>query len=140
MPLITLTTKADWHPFDGRRGNDFARPAMIAMFAEALPALFVANILDLHMDANTPEAGVQVTHRNFHHRDVNTPDMWILIEFSEGNLSDTVQRYVASKVKDLLLNWFLKKAPEILTIDYAVDVRWSPSHGFLKIGDTTIDW
>ncbi|MEI7819168.1 MAG: hypothetical protein WCI47_03550 [bacterium] len=138
MPLIQITTKSKFHPRDDELPN-LPQQAMTAEFADVLPALFVARTGIFMMDMNTPEAGVQVTHRKFHKRDVNAPDLWILIEFSEGNLSEIEQIEVTGRVKAMLLGWFRENGYNIPT-DYAVDVRWNPSHGFLRIGDTVSDW
>lgn len=138
MPLIQITTKPDYYPADYRR-DDTANQSMTGEFAEALPALFVSHIVDFHMDADTPVAGVQVTHQKFHRRDVNAPDMWILIEFSEDGLDEAQQTEATGKVKKALLDWF-EGNDYTLPDDYACDVRWSPSHGFLRIGGTVAEW
>mgnify|MGYP006321332593 FL=1 len=139
MPLVQLTTTRAYHPADGPADLDTAEQAMIVKFAEALPELFVGNTADLRMDADTPKEGVQVSHKRAHSRDVNAPDLWVLIEFSEGNLTDEQQTEVTGEVKSLLLEWFGDNSYAVPT-SYAVDVRWSPSHGFLYINGTAADW
>ncbi len=139
MPLIQITTKSDYYPSEEPSGIDLRPQKITGDLADALPKLFLANVQPFQMEADTPEAGIQVTHRKFHRRDVNAPDMWILIEFSEGDLNDTEQTEVTGKVKEMLLNWFRENNYELPT-DYACDVRWSPSHGFLRIGGTVAEW
>lgn len=141
MPLVQITTKNRYHPVASSYGSDSQR--MITAFADALPALFVNNTSKLCMAPDTPEAGVQVTHKLFHQHDVNAPDLWILIEFSEGDLTEVQKTKIVGYVKMLILGWFRDysfyhdcKIPD----SYACDVRWSPSHGFLNIDGEQYDW
>lgn len=138
MPLIKITTKPPYHPQDDPE-DDTSDQAMVAKFAEALPDLFVANVEDLHMDPDTPAKGVQVSHKLAHARDVNAPDIWVLIEFSEGEVNDDDQVEVTGNVKEILLEWFVDNGYAV-PADYACDVRWSPSHGFLHIDGESLDW
>jgi len=112
---------------------------MTVELARALPGLFVAKAAKLHMEPGTPETGVQVTHKKFHGRDVNAPDMWVLIQFIGEDLTEVQQTKVTGRVKKLLLGWF-RENDYTLPVDYACDIRWSPSHGFLRIDGIEVDW
>jgi len=139
MPLIQITTIPGYHPPNDLSGLATISEWMIAEFASALPQLFMDNIEALHMDPNTKKVGIQVTHQKFHPLDINVPDVWILIEFSESDLNDVEQTLATAKVKELVLHWF-EGSNHMLPTDYACDVRWSPSHGFLRIGDVSAEW
>ncbi len=136
MPLIQITAQPDYYPSDDLSVVNSPHQEMVAGFGNSLPALLVAKIDDLHMDADTPEAGVQVTFHKFHSRDVNAPDLWILIEFSEDGLDEVQQTEATAKVKQMLLDWWGDDLPA----NYACDIHWSPSHGFLRIGGIVADW
>lgn len=138
MPLIDLTTSPGYHPAE-KPELDTLDQQMIAMFGEALPRLFVRNTGLLLMDADTPPEGVQVSHKLAGPRDVNAPDLWVLIEFSEDGLTEVQQTEVTYQVKKLLLGWFSDNGFAVPR-DYACDVRWTPSHGFLCIGGVKADW
>lgn len=138
MPLIQVTSKPPYHPAE-KPGLDTVDQLTIAMFGEALPRLFVDNTDILLMGTDTPLEGVQVSHKLAGPRDVNAPDVWVLIEFSEDGLDEAQKTEVTAEIKRLLLNWFRDNGFNRPT-DYACDVRWSPSHGFLRIGGVLVDW
>ncbi len=138
MPLIKITTSSAYFP-EGGSSIYTPHQKKTAKFAASLPAIFVKNEAKLYMDHGTPEKGVQVTIEKFGEADVNTPAIWILIEFSEGDLTDEMQLEATGVVKGLLIQQFAEFGyPHDL--DYACDVRWSPSHGFLSIGGEKLDW
>ncbi len=136
MPLVTIKTS---HAYFPQGGSGFYTPDQkkTAKLATSLPAIFVKNEAKLYMDHGTPEKGVQVTIEKFGEADVNTPAIWILIEFSEGDLTDQQQLEATGVVKELLVQQFAEFGyPH--NLDYAFDVRWSPSHGSLSIGGRSL--
>ena len=135
MPLIQITSQHRYYPA-AQRGSGTISQMLTADLARALPELFVSKSDKLHMEPGTLEAGVQVTHQKFHGQDVNTPDIWVLVQFSESGLTKKQQLKAKSQVKKLLTTWLGDNMPE----NFAVDCFWGPSHGFLNIGGKIIEW
>jgi len=144
MPLVTITTKHALHPVDSILERDRAKKETRPMratadFARALPRLFVSNKEALDLDPDTPEKGVQVTHRQFHAQDVNTPDMWVLIFFNEEGLTKDEQKEVTAKIDEIISIWF-DENNQAAPYDLAVDCLWGTNHGFLYMGTEVIRW
>ncbi len=138
MPLVTITTTPMYHPRAySNKGSALQR--RIGNFGRALPGLFIANKEELHLDADTPEAGVQVSHKQTHGQDVNAPDVWIVIQFSELPLTDMQTAKVIRLLKKLIASHLNMGNPNA-NIDIAVDCIWGPTHGFFFIGGVKAEW
>ena len=150
MPLVTLTTKAAWHPDTNVPHISLEpKPKKIVDFGRALPEIMVRNHDKLFLDQSTPLTGVQVSHKLANSHDVNAPDLWIEIRFTEDDLSEIYQTAATAELKRLVYGWFWDYMPHetetpkhlLERFDVACDVHWpNGSHGFLKIGDEALDW
>lgn len=138
MPLISITTKPRFHPTQQVGGGSVGKQMMVD-FAQDLPALFVANSKKLRLDADTPEAAVQVAHHKFHQQDVNIPSVWVVVQFSESGLSKKQRKKVSRLVEDILLSWFGLNGYSTPK-NFAIDCFWGPTHGVLHNGRNVIRW
>jgi len=140
MPVIQITSKPTYYPFAAEDKNRKPQK-MVIQLARDLPGLFVSKTSQLHMEPGTPKEGVQVTHCKFHAQDVNVPDVWIYIQFSEADLTKKQRIKVVRHIKKMILAWFAVNdctIPENL----ACDVAWGPTHGFLRFndGNLSLNW
>ena len=99
MPLVQLTTSPQYYP----TSRMTAAQKLINDFANELPGLLIANATPLHLDDDTPAEAVQVTRQKFTAWDVNTPDLWILIQFTESNLTTKQKLKVRNRLRKLIL-------------------------------------
>lgn len=141
MPLIQITTIPRLHPWSTSRGNsgNTAAQQMTIDLGKALPGLLVGKAKKLRLEKGTPEVAVQVTHRKFHGQDVNTPDMWLVVQFSEDGLDEVQRTKVVSNLKKILIGWF-KDNGHAVPENIACDCFWGPTHGFLSIQGVQSDW
>jgi len=138
VPLVQITTKPKYHPCASNdQGTVLQRK--IGDFGRALPGLFIENAARLHLDEGTPETGIQVSHKKTHGQDVNVPDVWITIQFSERPLTKKQTTKVIRRVKKLIAS-HLNLENLGANIDIAVDCFWGPTHGFLYIGGVQAEW
>ena len=138
MPLIQITTKRRFQPKD-KEWEDTDEQSMVAKLARALPGLLIAHKEHLHLDPDTPAVGVQVSIGEFNFRSINTPDVWVLIQFSETELTGPEMKESAAHVKEMLTNWF-EVNEYVLPQNFACDCQWTPSHGFLSIDGEQKSW
>jgi hypothetical protein len=140
MPLIDVTCKSGYKLIwaDGSSGPD-ASEILGADFGPALPALFIENKNLLGLDASTLESGVQVQQHVFGQHDVNVPEVWIKVQFSENAPSKRKRVLIRDKVIDLVVTWFHEndhRMPDNLVLD----VLWGPTSGCGFVGGTFIEW
>ena len=145
MPLVTLTTKAAWHPDTDTAFEHLGpKPKQIVDFGQALPEM-ARRLSDLDL---APVA-VQVSHKLANSHDVHAPDLWIEIRFTEHGLDEEYRTTMVATLKKLIYGFFWQymsgdsdiPAKNLARFDIACDVHWpNGSHGFLKIGDTELDW
>lgn len=154
MPLITITCHRDWYPADNPVADTpYQRSTM--QFAEELPGLFSDNAKELGMD-DCPHSGVQVNFELFHRQALNAPlGIWVKVEMTEVperniNVRDVngvgfiipvrdevAETEITGKLMELMVPLLAEISGEP---QYAVDVFWGPGHGWLKFGDTKLDW
>ena len=134
MPLVDITTKEGWH-------ND-ADQSLANRLGQALPAAFVAEEKKLHLDEGTPEDAVQVDFHEYHPRAVNAVDIWLLVRFTEDNLTKAEQREVRDAVKgiveQLLDDYAMQSGQPVI----AIDCFWGPGAGCIifRDGRQTLYW
>lgn len=139
MPLVQITTQHRLHPPSGQTAQNTSAQQMTRALGEALPGLLVGKAKKLRLEPDTTEVAVQVTHRKFHGRDVNNPDMWITVVFTEPAPNEVKRTKVVATLKKILLGWF-KDNGFAVPENFACDVFWGPSHGFLSINGVQSDW
>jgi hypothetical protein len=138
LPLIQLTTSRSLHPNSDDEPN--TRPQeVIRIIAEDLPWLFIRWGDELGLTEGTPEAAVQVTHRMFHPDDVNTPDIWFLVQFTEDGI-DEERRLRARDTLKMIVNEVLGNQSVITHPTFALDCFWGPSHGFMSMQGVKLEW
>jgi hypothetical protein len=131
MPLVTITTARAYTLEDGT-------PYTIARkLGLVLPQMFYTHQVALHLDPDTPMEGTQVRFDQFGPHDVNTPDLGVLIFFTE-TLEDYRQREVCEAVKSLIMGWLDDQGGG--PPDVAVDIFWTPGHSFMRMGNTVHQW
>ena len=128
MPLVTITT------------TPIANTTAL-MLGPVFPSLLVNNLYRLGLDANTPEEGVQVKFEHFSEEDVNGVDMWINIVFTEHYPEGSKPIAVKETLKAIILTQIAECVGSMeLPFTLAVDVFWTPGHGFIISGTTQHDW
>lgn len=131
MPLVTITTARAYTLEDGT-------PYAIARkLGKALPWMFYTHQRALHLDPDTPLEATQVTFDQFGRHDVNTPDLWVLIQFTEV-LENHLMMEVRDTIKSLILD--LLDGQGGGPPDISVDIFWTPGHGFMLMGNTVHQW
>ncbi|MCC7543306.1 hypothetical protein IT415_01190 [bacterium] len=143
MPLITLTTKPEWHPTSGVKYVDLElKPREIVDFGCELPLQLMKLRGQLQLEPSTTPVTIQVSHRAANTHDVNVPDLWIEMHFNEDTLDEEARTLATSEIKKLVCSWFWYYMPrEIDTLsrllerfDVACDIYWpNGHHGFLVI-------
>lgn len=138
MPLITITTTAEYQPANQPQ-YDTPKMAITASLGEHFPKMVVDNCerLGLHPD-DTPLEGVQVDYKLYHPRVVNGADIWVVVQFAERPADNDWPLEIADDLRGLILDWFDDNGHEIPNI--ALDVFWGPDHGFFKFGDKSQSW
>ena len=150
MPLITLTTKPSWHPTSGVQYADLdPQPRQVVDFGRELPVIMLRNSDKLFLSPETTPVTVQVNHRPANTHDVNAPDLWIEIRFTETELTEVYRTSATYELKRLVHGWFWEymhdetdtPAHLLARFDVACDVYWpNGHHGFLSIGGLDQDW
>ncbi len=150
MPLVQFSSKRGWHPHTDVPFEELEpQPRQIVNFGRALPKLMVDNREALCLEEDTTPVTVQVSHVLTNSHDVHAPDLWIKIELTEASLTEEQHLEATAKLKELIYEWFwlyFRKevdvpAEFIKILDIACYVFWpNGSHGFLRIGDTELDW
>jgi len=132
MPIVTITTS---HRLTGDKGR--APTTWPYELGEAIPQMLFEHKEALHLDPDTPVEATQVNFDEFHIKSINTPDIWIKIQFTEV-LPDHKMCEVREATKSLIMVWFerFESGPP----DLAVDIFWGPSHGFLRYGAIRHQW
>ena len=131
MPLVRMTHAPYVGPGCGSEGRN-------KKLAHALPELFVQNSRKLGLDEDTPATAVQVTHHEFTVDDVNTPELWLEICFTEEPPSKTRQMAVRNYLERILSDWFDQN--QLSQPDIAVDIFWGPGRGFYRIQGEYQEW
>ena len=132
MPIVTITTS---NRLTGDHGR--VRTTWHIELGEAIPQMFFEHKEALHLDPDTPVEATQVDFDEFSIRAVNAPDIWIMIQLTEV-LPDHKMREVREAIQSLIKVWFerLSAGPPNL----AVDIAWTPGHGFLQFGAIRHQW
>jgi hypothetical protein len=132
MPIVTITTS-------NRLTGETGRPTTTWPFelGEALPEMFHEHRRALHLHPGTPIDATQVDFDEFHVKSINTPDIWILIQFTEV-LSDRKMCEARDEIKWLIMMWLERLGP--VPPNLAVDIFWGPSHGFMRYGAIRRQW
>lgn len=139
MPLVQITTTSDYYP--AATLEESSRNArQILAFGNTLPSLIINNGHLLHLEVDTPEVAVQVSHRAAHPFDMNVPDIWIEIRFTEANLNEVQQTEAVAVLKELILGWFNSNPMFLINPSIALDCFWGPGHGFLVMHNISSDW
>lgn len=141
MPLVEITSTPEYHPVPNPQ-FDTELQATTAALAEALPALMVANQHRLRLGSETTELAVQVTHHMFGPRDINHPDVWVEVRFTEKGISDTRLFAIRDNMREIIFGWYLEQ-DYTLPENFSCDLFWpDAAHGFLRFnnGDTSIEW
>ena len=85
MPLVTITCQEDWYPKsppgDEPVGTVLTRLTINLVYD--LAAFIGSNVAGLGLDLTTTENDVQVDLREFHWNARNTPQIGVLIQFTE---------------------------------------------------------
>lgn len=134
MPLIDITCKSDFFPEDQEEPGTL----LVDHLGSDLPDMCVEHREKLGLESDTPPEGVQVDYHQFHSRAVNAPDVWVKVQFSEPYPGDVPATEITGHFKQLIFGWFEADGSTLPGI--AVDCFWGPTHGFLKFGDTAVDW
>jgi len=142
MPLVTLTCRRGFYPRDDFTGlTEPAAQAFVVKLAKALPSSIAQNAISLGLDpANTPEEGIQVDIKKFHHEAVNAPDIWIHVQFTEPCPRDGETEAIRDEFIELVANLFGDDRPQLT---WATDLFWGPGRGVIVPADldgTVIRW
>lgn len=144
MPLIDVTTRPDWalelsDAFDIKYDPEETRELIRYGLCPQLPRILVSKREKLGMDLDTPENGVQIQFHDFGPDDINVPQLWIKVQFSE----DAPERCARTSVRDELFKivtdlFHLQgmKMPD----EFMLDVFWGPTHGCGMVNGTYIEW
>ncbi len=133
-----MTTSPSLHPSSTDEPNT-REQEVIWGIASDLPWLFIRWSRDLGLNEGTPESAVQVTHRKFHPADINTPDIWFLVQFTEDG-GDETRRLRARDTLKMIVNEVLGNQSVILHPTFALDCFWGPSHGFMNMKGAELEW
>ncbi len=149
MPLIDLFSKPEFqlrHLDEGMLGPDMTAEVIHLQFAAALPELVMKHKAPLNLANGTTADGIQVMNHRFNPRDVNVPDVWLKIQFSEplpkpeGSNPDFYVALIRAAVRNMVKQWFERRSYRLDEINFGVDLIFGPTHGFLEINGRLIDW
>lgn len=143
MPLVTITTSERYDPSSG--SVDLSNPELpreyTVLFGRALPGAMIEHAVHLGLDPDTPETGVQVVFKSFGRFDVNTPDLWVVVQQTEEPPDESVRKLITAKhwwlITALIDRTYKVKWPNF---NFAFDLFWGPGHGTLNIDGETIQW
>lgn len=149
MPLVDITIKPDCRlrligeePNEVRGGDEtrelLTRGILKVDFALALPELLIKHAVELRLDPNTKPDGVQVMHHDFGAYDVNIPDVWVKIQFSEECPTWDGREPIRDLLHNILVGWFRGMGYEL--DDFVVDLFWGPTNGKGTVNGTEIVW
>ncbi len=128
MPLVDIITKRDAD----------VPESTLRRVMEAIPEVFVRHALELGLAPNTPPEGVQVMRGWFSPGDVNVPDIWVKIQFSEPYPGEEPFLRIRDTARNLIVRSFQKRWYEPVSI--AIDLFPGPTHGWLMIDGVEIEW
>ena len=139
MPLVTLTCSKSYYPVDDESVEPVNHAKLVVDLAQALPWLLSSNQDRLGI-GQIPDEAVQVDIHKFHFAAVNTPDLWILMEFTENPDDKETRIHIRDVLLDIIGKWMFDTAG--FSLDWALDVFFGPSVGAIVDfeGKTVIDW
>jgi hypothetical protein len=142
MPLIDVTLRPEFF-FEELRFKDKpsrrTRQVVRELFGPKLPQLFVENATSFGMDPETPLSGVQVQFHDFDIDDINVPDVWVKVQFSENPPERDERADIIEAVYESLIGVF--DSLEMMPPDnFMMDVFWGPTHGCGRVNGTFIEW
>jgi len=109
--------------------HNFAR-----MFAESV----YRNASVLGLARNTPASGIQVMNHEFDNHDLNVPDVWVKVQFSERRPWLQKRRLVRDFLYAVAEEWF--EAQGYTPKSFVIDVFWGPTHGKGVVNGDVIEW
>ncbi len=138
MLLVNIITAPRMHPFPGD-GRNTKGQLMTIDLGQAIPGLIVANAKRLKQRESVGENTVVVRHQRRHGRDVNDPDMYVSMRFTEGDLTEAQKAKVTSRLRKILDEWF-EQSDYDMPSNFLCETFWDHSHGFASIGGQQFGW
>lgn len=141
MPLIDVTLRPGYvfSDTDGRNfGPQSTRQFIRKTFGPELPGLFVRNSARFNLEPGTPEVGIQVQFHDYDADDLNVPDIWIKVQFSEERPKKSgldIRDAVFGAIVGVFHNRGLR-VPD----NFVLDVFWGPTNGCGSVNGTYIEW
>lgn len=142
MPVIEIVCSADFFPPDDVATLTRAispQQDLVIQMTRCLPFDILGYSSPLQLEEDTPEEGVTVLLRRFHAYDVNVPDLWFIVQFSEAAPNDEDQVVIREVLKELFEGYLFHKVEP--TTKRALDIFWGPSRGYIAgMTPTPIKW
>lgn len=142
MPLIDVTVRPGYSfpELSNRQQQPAAtRDFVRTVLGPMLPGLFIEYREALGLDDTMPLEAVQVQFHDFGEDDINIPDIWIKIQFSEEQLDQSTRMIVRSAVRDMLDDLFTEYGVSV-PANFAVDLLWASTHGFGSVSGVNFAW
>lgn len=139
MPLIDVMTNPKFvcSRADGLQGAVATTRFIREQFGLELPAVFAQNSSAFGMGP-TLEAGVQVRFHEYGPEDINTADLWVLVQLSEEPPCAFVRRSIRNAIYTVLLDTLRRL--DIQVPSFVLDVFWGPSSGRGIVSGVPIEW
>lgn len=82
---------------------------------------------------------MQVQFHDFGEDDINVPDVWIKVQFSEEQHDQTAQMMIRTAVRETLEDLFNEYEVSV-PANFAVDLLWVTTHGFGNVNGVNFTW
>lgn len=142
MPLIDITIKPGVQ-LKERNGSPFSlgtsRPFLHRVIGPELPGLFVRHRTTFGMDNDTPKDAVQVMFHNFTEHDINVPDVWMKVQFTEEQTDERSRHFIRDAVFKAIVELFHRRGAN-MPDNFVLDVFWGPTHGCGTVNGSYIEW
>lgn len=144
MPLVDVTLNPHFslRTIDGRiSGVNPTQDIIRRLFARSVPYLIVEHaeqLLGVIERDLVPEA-IQVRNHDFGPYDINTPDVWIMINLADGGqLSEQERMHVRDRLYEILSGWFTHTGWHIENL--VLDIFWCSTNGRGRVNGVELQW